>query len=127
MERFTVNGTEVEFDPFDLDVMDAYVEGLNKVDAERRVKQEGETPTGTLRRACNAILDFFDDQLGEGRSEELFGQRVNVKEIFEGYKEFTGQVNACIRDYSKGLNSAQTAPVVPVNRAQRRQEGRRKQ
>lgn len=122
MERFTVNGIEVEFDPFDLDVMERYLAGLDRVDAERRVKQEGETPTATLRRACNAILDFFDDQLGEGNAEELFGQRVNVKEIFEGYKAFTSQVNACIRDYSKGLNSTQMAPVTPLNRAQRRRK-----
>ena len=120
MERFTVNGVEVEFDPFDLDVMEGYMAGLNRVDAERRVKQEGETPTATLRRACNAILDFFDDQLGEGRAEELFGQRINVKAIFEGYKEFTRQVNACIQGYSKDLGSTQTAPVAPLNRAQRR-------
>lgn len=120
MERFTVNGTEVEFDPFDLDVMEGYMAGLDRVDAERRVKQEGESPVATLRRACNAILDFFDDMLGEGKAEELFGKRVNVKAIFDGYKEFTTQVNDCIRDYSKNISTAQTAAVVPLNRAQRR-------
>lgn len=120
MERFTVNGAEVEFDPFDLDVMEDYMADLDRVDAERRVKQEGETPTGTLRRACNAILDFFDDVLGEGKAEELFGQRVNVKAIFGGYQEFTTQVNDCIRDYSKSISTVQTTPVVPLNRAQRR-------
>lgn len=120
MERFTVNGVQVEFDPFDLDVMDGYMAGLDRVDAERRVKAEGEAPTATLRRACNTILDFFDDQLGAGKAEELFGQRVNVKAIFEGYQEFTTQVNACIGDYAKGLTTGQTAAVVPLNRAQRR-------
>lgn len=127
MERFTVNGTEVEFDPFDLDVMERYLAGVNQVDAERRVKQEGETPVGTLRRACNAILDFFDDQLGEGKAEELFGQKVNVKAIFEGYKEFTSQVNTCIGDYSKTFKTERNAPAVPLSRAQRRQGGRGKQ
>lgn len=125
MERFIVNGTEVELDVFDLDVMDAYMAALDRVDAERRVKQEGETPTATLRRACNAILDFFDDMLGEGKAEGLFGQRINAKAIFDGYKEFTGQVNACIGDYAKTFRTEETAPVAPLNRAQRR-EGRRK-
>lgn len=127
MEHFTVNEKDVEFDPFDLDVMEGYLAGVNRVDGERRVKPEGETPIGTLRRVCNAILDFFDDQLGEGKAEELFGQRVNAKAIFEGFKEFTGQVNDCIRDYSKALSTTQTAPVVSLNRAQRRQQGRRNQ
>lgn len=126
MERFIVNGTEVELDVFDLDVMDAYMAALDRVDAERRVKQEGETPTATLRRACNAILDFFDDTLGEGKAEELFGQRINAKTIFDGYQEFTGQVNACIGEYSKSLSATPAAPVVPINRAQRREERRRR-
>jgi len=127
MEHFTVNGTEVEFDPFDLDVMEGYLAGVNRVDSERRVKPEGETAVGTLRRVCNTILDFFDDQLGEGKAEELFGQRVNAKTIFEGFREFTGQVNDCIRDYAKDLSTTPTEPVVPLNRAQRRQQGRRNQ
>ena len=127
MERFTVNGAEVEFDIFDLDVMEGYMAGLDRVDSERRVKQEGETSMATLRRACNDILDFFDDQLGEGKAEELFGQKVNAKAIFEGYKEFTSQVNACIGDYAKSLNTTQTAPIVPLNRAQRRKDRRERQ
>lgn len=120
MERFTVNGTEVEFDPFDLDVMEGYLEGLDRVDGSRRVKQEGEAPVAALRRICDTILDFFDAQLGEGKAEELFGQRVNAKDIFEGYQEFTGQVNACIGDYAKTLRTERGAPAAPLNRAQRR-------
>lgn len=122
MERFTVNGKEVEFDPFDLEAMDNYLEGTARIDEERRVKQEGETVTETLRRVCTAILDFFDDQLGDGKAEELFGQRINVKTIFDGFMEFTGQVNASIGDYAKNLHTGQ---IAPVNRTQRREEKRR--
>lgn len=125
MERFTVNGTEVEFDPFDLDVMEGYMAGLERVDAERRVTRDGEGPTDTLRRACYAILDFFDDQLGDGKSKELFGQRINAKTIFDGYQEFTTQVNACIGDYAKTLHTERTAPVTPLNREQRRRDRRK--
>lgn len=125
MERFTVNGKEVEFDPFDLDAMDSYLSGLNNADSERRVKQEGEAPVETLRRACNAILDFFDDLLGDGKAEELFGQKINVKTIFDGYSEFVSQVNACIGDYARTVHTAQTAPQT-INRAQRREEKRRR-
>lgn len=125
MERFTVNGKEVEFDPFDLDVMEDYLAGLEKVDSERRVKQEGEGPVDSIRRVCNTILDFFDEQLGNGKAEELFGQRINAKTIFDGYKEFTTQVNGCIKNYAKDLGTAQTAPAAG-NRAQRREEKRRR-
>lgn len=120
MERFVVNGAEVEFDPFDLDAMETYMAGVNRVDAERRVKQASESPIAQLRRACNAILDFFDDVLGEGKSEELFGTRVNVKTIFGGYCEFTTRVNACIQEYTKDISTAQAAAAAPPNRAQRR-------
>ena len=122
MERFTVNGKEVEFDPFDLDAMEGYLAGTALVEEQRKADCEGENPVGALRRVCNAILDFFDDLLGEGRAVELFGQRVNVKDIFEGYRDFTTQVNGCISSYSKGLGGAQPAAVVPLNRAQRRQK-----
>ena len=125
MERFTVNGKEVEFDPFDLDSMEGYLSGTSRVDDERRVKQEGETTVDTLRRCCNAILDFFDDLLGEGKAEEIFGQKINVKDIFDGFKAFTTQVNSCIGDYAKAFRTEQTSPK-PVNRAQRREENRRR-
>lgn len=121
MERFTVNGKEVEFDPFDLDAMEAYMDGAALVEEQRKAGPDGENPVDALRRLCGAILDFFDDLLGEGKALELFGQRVNVKDIFEGYRAFTGQVNGCISGYSKELNGgAQTAAAVPLNRAQRR-------
>ena len=126
MEKFTVNGKEVDFDPFDLDVMEVYLAALDRVDAERRVKMEKESSVDTLRRVCNVILDFFDDQLGDGQAEALFGRRINAKDIFEGYKDFTGQVNACIRSYAKELNAPQTS-LGPVNRAKRRREDRNKQ
>lgn len=123
MERFTVNGKAVEFDPFDLDAMEAYMDGTALVEEQRKVSSDGENPVDALRRLCNAILDFFDDLLGEGKAQELFGQRVNVKDIFEGYRAFTTQVNGCISDYSKDLNGgAQMAAVVPLNRAQRRRK-----
>lgn len=121
MERFTVNGKEVEFDPFDLDSMEAYMDGVALVEEQRKTGPADEGPVDALRRVCNAIMDFFDDLLGEGKARELFGQRVNVKDIFEGYRAFTTQVNGCISAYSKGLSGgAQTAAVVPMNRAQRR-------
>ena len=68
MEKFKVNGKEVEFDPFDLDAMEAYLAGTALVEEQRKADCEGENPVGTLRRVCNAILDFFDDLLGEGRA-----------------------------------------------------------
>lgn len=121
MERFTVNGKEVEFDPFDLDAMEAYMDGVALVEEQRKTDPADNGPVDALRRMCSAIMDFFDDLLGEGRAEDLFGQRVNVKDIFEGYRAFTTQVNDCISAYSKDLNGgAQPAAVVPLNRAQRR-------
>ena len=121
MERFTVNGKEVEFDPFDLDAMEAYMEGTALVEEQRTAGPAGEGPVDALRRVCGSILDFFDDLLGEGRAAELFGQKVNVKDIFEGYRDFTTQVNGCISAYSKELNSAQ-AVTAPANRAKRRRK-----
>ncbi len=119
MERFTVNGKEVEFDPFDLDAMEAYMEGTALVEEQRTAGPAGEGPVDALRRVCSAILDFFDDLLGEGRAAELFGQKVNVKDIFEGYKDFTTGVNGRISAYSKELGGGSLA--APGNRAQRRQ------
>lgn len=122
MEKFTVNSKEVEFDPFDLDAMEAYMEGTALVEEQRKAGPAGEGPVDALRRVCGSILDFFDDLLGEGKAQALFGHRVNVKDIFEGYRDFTTQVNGCISAYSKELGGAQPAGVVPLNRAQRRRK-----
>ena len=125
MERFTVNGKDVEFDPFDLDALDSYLSGLENVDEERRAKLEGETAVEALRRACHAVLDFFDDLLGEGAAEELFGQRVNVKVIYDGFGAFVTQINACVGDYARTMHAGQTLSGA-ASRAQRREEQRRR-
>ena len=119
MNEIIVNGVQVEFDPFDLDNMEAYLEGVERIDKTRREKFEGESAVQMLRRICDDMLDFFDDILGEGKAREIFGAKTNVKTINDGYMSFCQQVNTSLQTYTKSLN----APAAPraVNREQRRQ------
>lgn len=113
MEKYMVNGQEVEYDTFDLDNMETYDEAVKRVaEVAQAEDATDENYLVRMRETCNAILDAFDAFLGDGMAVKIFGNRVNVKTIMNGYHEFTGAVIAA----RKSL--AETAPQ--GNREQRR-------
>lgn len=129
MEKYIIHGHEVEYDTFDLDEMaryDAEVQRL-KEDAEQ-IKSSGinvEDYISVLREQCENMIDFFDIILGDGMAHEIFGEKVNVKDILTAYQKFTKDV-ALTRS---SLTSVMTQAPAPANREQRRiaeREQRRK-
>ena len=118
MSKFTVNGHSVEFDPFDLDNMELYLNSVDRLDEARRVKMEGETSIENLRRVCEMILDFFDDLLGPGKAQEIFGEKINAKVIIGSYLTFCRQVNDQMEECIRELSTLSVPK--PVNREQRR-------
>lgn len=118
MEKYTINGVEVEYDTFDLDNIEKLDEAvqniLETVDGLRERMAGGENAAALLREQANAFLDFFDDVLGDGSARKIFGDRVNILKIANGYREFTDAV----AEEQKKL--AQTAGQPRLNRDQRR-------
>lgn len=92
MERYVINGKEVEYDTFDLENMEIYDREVRKVEEAVKIvdtKNMGDNYIAVLRNLADTILDFFDAVLGDGMAREIFGERTNIRDIKNGYRDFT--------------------------------------
>lgn len=98
MEKYIINGVEVEYDTFDLDNMETLDNAVKQIQDDvnslQSRKKAGKDAMKLLREQANCFLDFFDDVLGDGTARKIFGDRVNILKIANGYKEFTDAVAA---------------------------------
>lgn len=96
MDLYRINGVEIEYDTFDIDNMERLEEAVMSIqkgmEALQIRKADGESPVKIVREQANIFLDFFDDVLGDGSARKIFGSKVNVLDIANGYKEFIGAV-----------------------------------
>ena len=124
MEKYIVNGVEVEYDTFDIDSMellDSEVTRLkNEIDAIKRDGLNSAEYIKILREQGENILDFFDAVLGDGSSTKIFGNKMNIRDLLNEYKKFTDDV-AKVRS-EIGSEFKTVAP--PSNREQRRAKNR---
>lgn len=125
METYVINGVEVEYDTFDIVNIEVYyneVERIKQVSEELSVMPDTKTIIQNLREFCEEILDTFDCILGEGSARKIFGTKMNIVDIKNGYEEFTSAVNSamanCFGPVSGNQNTAN------MNREQRRKAER---
>lgn len=123
MEKYIINGVEVEYDTFDLVNMELYDSEVRRISEAAEAMQDADKSSylQTVRSMCEDIMDAFDTLLGEGMSREIFGGKVNAKAIPTAWRSF-------IRDVAANMNNigADDAPVVQMNREQRRAAERAK-
>lgn len=113
METYLVNGVELTYDTFDLEQIERWEQESKRVNAEfDRIRQQ-ESGAAAIRSICYAMMDSFDILCGEGTAHRVFGDRVNVKEIYEGYQSFFQAVSRAIQEFSK-------QPTESMNRESRR-------
>lgn len=117
MERYTINGHEVEYDTFDLVNMEIFRNEADRVAnaANTLAESEPENYITSIRTFCEEIMDAFDTVLGDGASVAIFGGKVNAKIIPEAWKDFYSSVL-----HEMNPTAAKPATVVSVNREQRR-------
>ena len=127
MEKYIVNGHEIEYDTFDLANMELYDSEVRRIEEEVKSLDPqsvaGDDYLRVLRGQAESILDFFDTLLGEGTAKAVFGGKVNVRDIFAAYRSFTQDVPKMLRD---GFSGATPSAALPVNREQRRAAEREK-
>lgn len=125
MEKYSINGHEVEYDTFDLANMELFDSEVMRVEREvkalRAENANVENYIAMLREQAESVLDFFDTVLGEGTAREVFGGRVNIRDITAAYRGFTEDV---VR-MRKSLFAGSVASA-PANREQRRAAERQK-
>jgi len=123
MEKYIINGVEVEYDTFDLENMELYDSEVRRIaEASDSMKNAtGENYLQFVRSVCDDIMDAFDTLIGEGASKKIFGGRVNVKVIPMAWRGF-------MRDVGKQMASIgeENGDVIPMNREQRRAAEREK-
>ncbi len=91
MAKIVVLGKELEGDFFDADFMDRYEtatrEMHNKATDARDRKYE--KVSDAFREQCGVAREYFDMVFGKGTSEELFGDKMNLKTHMEAIAELT--------------------------------------
>lgn len=137
MEKYIINGQEVEWDTFDIANMTLYDGEVERVakEAESLKEQDvtSENYISLLKEQCENIIDFFACVLGEETAERLFHGRVNVQEAIAAYRDFTRAVTKNRQGLAllaNDMSEKQPDNTVPLNREQRRRlerEQRRKE
>lgn len=85
MAKFTINGTELEFDILDADKAALYETGIENIElVSNEVKNEQKLSV-IIRKQCNAIFDFVNMLFGEGTDKKLFGDSTNLAACMEVY------------------------------------------
>lgn len=113
---------ELDFDIYDADTAELYEEAAKQA-GEEAVKKPGETLSECIRRQCGAVFHFFDTLFGEGFHQELFGERTNLVECLEAFREFVGLVNAQRATLDTMVAEVKAEGAAP-NRATRRAAAR---
>lgn len=115
---------EVDFDIYDADTAEVY-EGAVQTVLESAVPKEGESLADGIRRQCNTVFVFFDTLFGDGFHKELFGQRTNMMECLQAFKEFLELVSKQREQLTALTAEIQSAQTAAPNRAARRAAPRR--
>lgn len=115
---------EVDFDIYDADTAEVY-EGAVQTVLESAVPKEGESLADGIRRQCNIVFAFFDTLFGDGFHKELFGQRTNMMECLQAFKEFLELVSKQREQLTALTAEIQSAQTAAPNRAVRRAAPRR--
>ncbi len=123
MEKYMVNGVEIQYDTFDVDNIEKWDEEVQRVaDEAKKPRGDDETVAAQLRRICYSMRDMFDAVCGDGTALDVFGEKVNIKAIHEGYASFVKQVGKNMAEFSKEAASTFQKEESHMNRAQRRRE-----
>ncbi len=122
MSTLKICGQELELDLFDADVMEAYEKSMEKVvkrNEELKVRTDLSNADG-MREICKNVKVFFNEVFGEGTAEKLFESKNNLAICMDAFAivvaeagKMKGQLNAITNKYN-------------LNRAQRRQENKKK-
>ena len=115
---------EVDFDIYDADTAEVY-EGAVQTVLESAVPKEGESLADGIRRQCNTVFAFFDTLFGDGFHKELFGQRTNMMECLQAFKEFLELVSKQREQLTALAAEIQSTKTAAPNRAARRAAPRR--
>ena len=92
MRIYEYNGTTLPFDIYDVDTLERYENAMIKLGkAEKAIPKDGKQ-SDIIRAECEALRTAFDDILGEGTADQLFGDRRSMAELMDAYETLIATV-----------------------------------
>lgn len=93
MRTYEYNGITKPFDIYDVDTLERYENALIKLGkAEKSIPKDGKQ-SDIIRAECDALRTAFDDILGEGTADSLFGERRSMAELMDAYEKLLQTVS----------------------------------
>lgn len=91
MAEIIVRGQELEGDFFDADFMERYEKATVKMYeiATAGTEKKYDSVADAFRQQCEVARQYFDEIFGDGTSERLFGEKMNLKDHMEAIAELT--------------------------------------
>lgn len=120
MAKFTVNNVEFEYDLFDADKAELFEKESEKIKKESLKTVEGEKLSAKIRRIGNTVFNAIDTMFGVGKSQELFGDKVNLIDISVTYHKIEVELNKATAqadaEAAKEINKTAIKPSIKVTK-----------
>ena len=93
MGIINVNGTELELDLMDADVMEKFENLCGEIadKIQEPTQYEGLSGAESMRKQCRYVDRFFDDLFGEGTAKAIFHGKMRLDEHMEAFALVTSQ------------------------------------
>lgn len=116
---WNINGHQYEMDLQDVDVTKRYEEAFRIMGEEEKALPKDGASSDRLLATCMMFRHLFDNLLGKGAADEIFGKKNNARVMFEVYEDFLGFVQG----QQVGMAETQNRIITRFspNRAQRRE------
>lgn len=95
MSHFIFNDVELTVDLTDADFVDACTEAFQRATAAEKELPKVGSAGDRIRATCGMFKDFADDVFGEGTAEQLFGEKDNLTDCRNFFRDFLA---ACVAD-----------------------------
>lgn len=112
MDIVNVNGTSLELDLMDADVMERY-EVMNKKISEQvqNINNMPGTTADKMRKICGMVRDYFDEIFGAGTAMQVFGNSQKLDIYLEAFGVVASASNS-LSDKVKNLTEKYSASRV---------------
>lgn len=95
LKKIKVLGAELEYDPMDVEAMEAFENSLERIialqDEFLGQKKPNKLSEG-MRIICYAVFDVFDGTFGEGASKQVFGDSINMRQALQALADVTAEI-----------------------------------
>lgn len=112
MDIVNVNGTSLELDLMDADVMERY-EAMNKKISEQvqNINNMTGTTADKMRKICEMVRDYFDEIFGAGTAMQVFGNSQKLDIYLEAFG-VVASASSSLSDKVKNLTEKYSASRV---------------